>query len=383
MPVDSRRLDDEGVVIPPTPIHGIEELEGSRSACAAPSAARRPARPARGEPGRRAPHARDRRAARARPSARRDARDPRLCGAPDPRRARRAPDGRYEADDVLEDDLRDADVSLRQPSSRATASCSTSRHRPAGGREPELSALGDQIGVLLRRPGADRSRAPSAGAHRPIEVRAPDGCLLNAGSPAAVAAGNVETSSRVADLVLEALGQATPAQGQGTMNNLTLAGRDSRTTRRRGRPGRVPRRRRPERDPRRDVEHPQHPRRGARERVSSPGARAVGAPGSGGADYRGGDGVVRELEALEPMRFGLITERRRHAPRGREGGEDGARGRNTLNGNPPLEAAGELRPGDRLGSSPRWRRVSIRLATSLTNLGLPRSCSTIRALKRA
>ena len=71
----------------------------------------------------------------------------------------------------------------------------------------------------------DPDAPPSAGAYRPIEVRAPEGCLLNAEPPAAVAAGNVETSSRVADLVFEALGGAVdaPAQGQGTMNNLTLA----------------------------------------------------------------------------------------------------------------------------------------------------------------
>ncbi len=60
---------------------------------------------------------------------------------------------------------------------------------------------------------------PSAGAYRPIEVLAPRGSLLNAIAPAAVAAGNVETSSRVADLVLQAFGRAC---GQGTMNNLTL-----------------------------------------------------------------------------------------------------------------------------------------------------------------
>ncbi len=60
---------------------------------------------------------------------------------------------------------------------------------------------------------------PSAGAYRPIEVRAPLGSLLNARPGAAVAAGNVETSSRVADLVLGAFGRAL---GQGTMNNLTL-----------------------------------------------------------------------------------------------------------------------------------------------------------------
>src|SRR4029077_1278470 len=60
---------------------------------------------------------------------------------------------------------------------------------------------------------------PSAGAYRPVEVRAPRGSLLNALPGAAVAAGNVETSSRVADLVLGAFGRAL---GQGTMNNLTM-----------------------------------------------------------------------------------------------------------------------------------------------------------------
>src|SRR6185312_11189745 len=64
---------------------------------------------------------------------------------------------------------------------------------------------------------------PSAGAYRPIEVIAPKGSLLNARPPAAVVAGNVETSSRVADLVLAAFGRAL---GQGTMNNLTLGSDD-------------------------------------------------------------------------------------------------------------------------------------------------------------
>jgi N-methylhydantoinase B len=64
---------------------------------------------------------------------------------------------------------------------------------------------------------------PSAGAYRPITVKAPEGSLLNARSPAAVAGGNVETSSRVADLVLRAFGRAV---GQGTMNNVTLGTED-------------------------------------------------------------------------------------------------------------------------------------------------------------
>jgi N-methylhydantoinase B len=72
--------------------------------------------------------------------------------------------------------------------------------------------------------------------------------------------------------------------------------------------------------------------------------------GSGGSGrHHGGDGLVRELEALAPMRFTLITERRRRAPKGRDGGSDGATGRNLLNGEPlPSKAEGELRPGDRL-----------------------------------
>jgi N-methylhydantoinase B len=72
--------------------------------------------------------------------------------------------------------------------------------------------------------------------------------------------------------------------------------------------------------------------------------------GSGGAGLRrGGDGIVRELEAREPMEFTVISERRRHAPRGRDGGADGLPGANLLNGKPlPSKAAGKLRPGDRL-----------------------------------
>ena len=70
---------------------------------------------------------------------------------------------------------------------------------------------------------ADPDVPPSAGAWRPVTVRAPEGSLLNARPPAAVAAGNVETSSRVADLVLAAFGRAL---GQGTMNNLTLGNDD-------------------------------------------------------------------------------------------------------------------------------------------------------------
>jgi N-methylhydantoinase B len=72
--------------------------------------------------------------------------------------------------------------------------------------------------------------------------------------------------------------------------------------------------------------------------------------GSGGdGRHRGGDGIVRELEPLGPMRYTLLAERRRHRPRGREGGEPGAPGADTLDGEPVAgKSAGELRPGQRL-----------------------------------
>ncbi len=72
--------------------------------------------------------------------------------------------------------------------------------------------------------------------------------------------------------------------------------------------------------------------------------------GSGGRGaFNGGDGVIRELEALAPLNYSLITERRRHAPPGAEGGEPGAPGRNSLDGDElPPKAIGKLQEGQRL-----------------------------------
>ena len=189
---------------------------------------------------------------------------------------------------------------------------------------------------------------PCAGAYRPLTVTAPEGSILNARPPAAVAAGNVETSSRVADLVLAAFGQAL---GQGTMNNVTL-GNDAFTYYETlgGGQGACP-----------DADGPSGVHVAMSNTLNTPvealelefPLRAVEYSlrrGSGGdGRHRGGDGVVRELEALDEMRFSLITERRRHAPPGAEGGEHGAPGRNLLNGEElPPKASGTLRPGDRL-----------------------------------
>ncbi len=69
---------------------------------------------------------------------------------------------------------------------------------------------------------------------------------------------------------------------------------------------------------------------------------------SGGAgEHRGGDGIVRAVRALEPASLSLLTDRRRHAPQGAHGGEDGQPGENALNGEPlPPKASRELAPGD-------------------------------------
>jgi N-methylhydantoinase B len=189
---------------------------------------------------------------------------------------------------------------------------------------------------------------PTAGAYRPLEVRAPEGSLLNARPPAAVVGGNVETSSRVADLVLAAFGRAL---GQGTMNNVTL-GSDEFTYYETigGGQGACP-----------DADGPSAVHVAMSNTLNTPvEALELEFPlrvveyavrrGSGGAGaHRGGDGVIREVEALADMSFSVLAERRRHAPPGAAGGEPGAPGRTLLDGE-ELEpkAIGTLRAGQRL-----------------------------------
>ena len=143
---------------------------------------------------------------------------------------------------------------------------------------------------------------------------APPGCLVNARPPAAVAAGNVETSSRIVDVLFAALGQAIelPAQGQGTVNNVTL-GNDRFTYYETlgGGQGACP-----------DADGPSGVHVAMSNTLSTPvEALELQYPlrveryalrlGTGGSGMRtGGDGVVRELRVLEPCRLSLLTERR-------------------------------------------------------------------------
>ena len=191
----------------------------------------------------------------------------------------------------------------------------------------------------------------SGGAFAPVTVTAPAQSLVNAEPPAAVVAGNVETSSRIVDTVFAAFARAipVPAQGQGTMNNLALGNR--RFTYYEtigGGQGACP-----------DGDGPS----GVHVAMSNTLATPVEAleleyplrverwalrPGSGGAGQRrGGDGVVRELRVLEDCRLSLVTERRARGPRGERGGADGAPGHNLVNGEGiPAKATLEVRAGD-------------------------------------
>ena len=188
----------------------------------------------------------------------------------------------------------------------------------------------------------------SAGAYRPVTVEAPEGSLLNATPPAAVAAGNVETSSRVADLVLRAFGRAL---GQGTMNNLTL-GNDAFTYYETlgGGQGACA-----------DADGPSGVHVAMSNTLNTPVEAleqtfplrvveyALRRDSGGAGEHRGGDGVIRTIEALEDMTYSLLTERRRHAPPGADGGEDGAKGRNLVAGaEVEPKATGTLHKGEQL-----------------------------------
>jgi N-methylhydantoinase B len=177
----------------------------------------------------------------------------------------------------------------------------------------------------------------NAGVARALEITAPQGSLVNAQHPSAVVAGNVETSQRIADVLLEALRQVVdlPAAGQGTMNNTIIGGAD----------------------------WTYYETIGGGQGASSQGDGASGVhvgmsntlntpiealelefplhieryelrhDSGGHGEHTGGNGIVREMRVLEPATLCLLTDRRRHAPPGAAGGAPGATGQNLVDGN--------------------------------------------------
>jgi len=208
--------------------------------------------------------------------------------------------------------------------------------------------------IFVLRSLLDDDVPTNGGMSRPIHIVTPDDCVLDARWPSAVAAGNVETSQRVTDLLFAALADAgvpVPAQGQGTMNNVTFGGNGWTFYETLG------------------------GGQGASHRAPGPSAVHVGMSntrntpieslersypieideysirrGSGGTGvHAGGDGVVRRYRVLDRCTVTLVTERRMRRPRGAMGGTEGAAGVNRLNGTPlPAKCRVELSAGDEI-----------------------------------
>jgi N-methylhydantoinase B len=262
------------------------------------------------------------------------------------------PDGRFEAIDVLEAaagelELRAA-VTVDGDELEVDFTGTAPQHE--GNLNCPLSVTRSATYFVVRCLTAPDVPA-SAGTFAPVAITAPRGSLVNAEPGAAVAGGNVETSCRIVDVLFRALSEAVPApaQGQGTMNNVTL-GNDRFTYYETlgGGQGACP-----------DGPGPSGVHVTMSNTLTTPvEALELAYPlrvrrhelrlGSGGVGrHRGGDGVVRELEALEPCRASILSDRREHAPAGAQGGGPGTPGRNLLNGRElPAKTTVELAAGD-------------------------------------
>jgi N-methylhydantoinase B len=262
------------------------------------------------------------------------------------------PDGRWEAEDVLE--ATDAELTIRCAVTVAGDGVAIdfdgTSPQHAGNLNAPL-AVARSASYFVVRCVTDPDLPASGGAFAPVQVTAPEGSLVNARPPAAVAAGNVETSSRIVDVLFRAFGRAipVPAQGQGTVNNVTF-GNDTFTYYETigGGQGACP-----------DADGPSAVHVAMSNTLSTPvEALELQYPlrveryslrrGSGGdGGHRGGDGVVRALRALEPCRLSIVSERRRRAPAGAADGGPGLPGRNLLNGEElPGKVTVDLDEGD-------------------------------------
>ena len=276
---------------------------------------------------------------------------------------KRIPNGIYEFSDVMDDDgFGNTDVLVKAmltiDDSTIHVDFSGTSSQVEGNINCPISVAAAAVFYVFR--CLLPEEVPScAGTFSAIQISAPQGSLVNAKRPAATAAGNVETSMRLVDVVLGALSIALPdeipAASQGTMNNVAMGNHNAE------RPW--------------DYYETLAGGMGASKR--GPGISAVQAHmtntlntpiesleshyplrvltyairrNSGGeGKYRGGDGLVRELEFMEPAEVTLLTERRSHRPWGLEGGGEGREGINSLDGNLlGSKVQFSVRPGQRL-----------------------------------
>jgi N-methylhydantoinase B len=262
---------------------------------------------------------------------------------------REIPYGTYRAEDFLDNDgvtgapirIR---VTIRIRDEQAEVDFTGSSPQCAGSVNAVRAIAVSAVFYVFRCLVDDQVPATS-GLLRPIRITTPEGTIVNALPPAAVAGGNVETSQRIVDALLKALSQAVPskipAASLGTMNNLTFGGSDSRPGRggapfayyetiaggmgaRPGRDGESGIHTHMTNSLNTPVEVLEH---AYPVRVQSYSIRR----GSGGAGkFRGGDGIVREIELLVPMHVGMLSDRRKFGPYGLSGGEPGATGKNEI-----------------------------------------------------
>ena len=259
---------------------------------------------------------------------------------------RRLPRGTFYAEDVLDDDGITAEpvpirVTIETDPRRGQARVdfSGSALQVAGSVNAVYAITYSAVFYVFRCLLAEEVPA-TAGLMAPITVLAPEGTVVHARPPAAVAGGNVETSQRVVDVLFRALAQAipdmVPAASAGTMNNLTIGGLDPRTGLpfayyetiaggMGGRPG---------------ANGASGVHTHMTNSLNTPAEAleytypfrvrryAYRAKSGGAGKYRGGDGLVREIELLCPAQVTILSERRRIAPYGLAGGRPGARGRN-------------------------------------------------------
>jgi N-methylhydantoinase B len=299
----------------------------------------------------------------------------------------RVPAGRYKAEDFLDNDgvttkpVRIAvnlNIRSRRKGSRGTEPSRNLHPRNLvtvdfAGSDPQVAGSVNAVEAItfsacfyvFRCLLADNVPA-TAGLMRPVQVLAPPGTVVNARPPAAVAGGNVETSQRIVDVLLRAMAQALPkripAAASGTMNNLTIGGRNPST----GKP----------------FAYYETIAGGMGARPGKPGVSGVHThmtnslntpaealeyayplrvrryslrPESGGnGKYWGGDGICREIEVLTDCDVTLLSERRVYAPWGLAGGKSGANGKASLiRGNGVVEEmpgkfSTRLEAGDRI-----------------------------------
>jgi N-methylhydantoinase B len=252
------------------------------------------------------------------------------------------PDGEYTARDVLEGDgVTQADipicVHIKISGSQIAIDFSGTADQVAGNLNAPMSVTRSGVYYVLRCL-TDPEIPPNAGCYEPMSVDAPEGSLLNPTPPVAVVGGNVETCQRVADVCFAALSEAAPervpAGGQGTMNNViigtdqyayyeTIGGGAGATALADGLSGVQVGLTNTRNTPVEALEGT-YPIRVERYALRD---------GSGGdGARRGGDGLVRTFRLETESTLSLLTERRRHAPRGMNGGADGMPGCNLIDG---------------------------------------------------